>query len=536
MDLSEEKLRMLSGFLQRMKAHRVLYSLTIITTLLVGILIGTLVTRGVKGKESSSGDATPIHIAETNPQQLSSAFAEIAKQLEPSVVNISTDSVIKPRARRRSTPPGDDDQGSDPFQDFFDRFFGGQGGNGQGMPEGMRQSSLGSGVIVDPRGYIVTNNHVVERADRIRVQLQDEPEGVIHDAKVIGTDQETDLAVIKIDAKRDLPVAKLGNSDGMQVGDWVLAIGSPFGLNSTVTAGIVSAKGRNNIVPGRQFQSFFQTDAAINPGNSGGPLVNMRGEVIGINTAIYTESSGYQGVGFAMPSKVVADVYNDLIGTDHKVTRGSIGVGFQPSNPAVARVYGVKSGVTVSNVTAGGPADQAGIRRGDTITSVNGADVKNGDELVDRVSHLKPGDKAKVGFVRNGQPQTAMVTIANRAKLYDKRLGGDEESQNDNAQPAESKLGISVRAVTSEMADQLKIAPGKGVLVQDVKPGSFADEDVGLSKGDVVLEINRKPVNSEEDFRKAVAGLKSGDDVVFLVHSRRDSSPDATIFLGGTLP
>src|SRR5215471_2474040 len=359
---------MLSGFFERLKAHRVPYSLTIITTLLVGILIGTLVTRGVKGKENSSGDATPIHIAETNPQQLSSAFSEIAKQLEPSVVNISTDSVIKPRSRRAVPPGGDDDQGNDPFQDFFDRFFGGQGGNGQGLPEGMRQSSLGSGVIVDPRGYILTNNHVVERADRIRVQLQDEPEGVIHDAKVIGTDQETDLAVIKIEAKHDLPAAKLGNSDAMQVGDWVLAIGSPFGLNSTVTAGIVSAKGRNNIVPGRQFQSFFQTDAAINPGNSGGPLVNMRGEVIGINTAIYTESSGYQGVGFAMPSKVVADIYNDLIGPEHRVTRGSIGVGFQPSNPAVSRIYGVKSGVTVSNVTAGGPADQAGIRRGDTIT------------------------------------------------------------------------------------------------------------------------------------------------------------------------
>jgi serine protease Do len=322
----------------------------------------------------------------------------------------------------------------------------------------------------------------------------------------------------------------------MQVGDWVLAIGSPFGLNSTVTAGIVSAKGRNNIVPGRQFQAFLQTDAAINPGNSGGPVVNLRGEVVGINTAIYTESSGYQGVGFAMPSKVVADVYNDLIGTDHRVTRGSIGVGFQPANPAVSRMYGVKSGVTVSNVTAGGPADEAGIRRGDTITSVNGADVKNGDELVDRVSHLKPGEKAKVGFIRNGQQQTASVTIANRANLYHNRLGGDDESSNESTQPVESKLGVSVKSVTPTIAEELKIAPGKGVLVQDVKPGSFADEDVGLSKGDVILEVNRKPVNSEDDFRKAVGSLKSGDDVVFLVHSRRESSPDSTIFLGGTLP
>ncbi|HZR29402.1 MAG TPA: Do family serine endopeptidase [Terriglobales bacterium] len=523
-----------------MKAHRAFYSLTIAVTLLIGIIIGTLVTHGVKGKENSSSDAQPLHIADTSPQQLSSAFAGIAKELEPSVVNINTESVIKPRSRRRIAPPGggdegDQGQGQDPFQDFFDRFFGGQGGDGvPGGPEGMRQRSLGSGVIVDPKGYIVTNNHVVEKADRIRVQLQDEPEGVLHDAKVIGVDPETDLAVIKIEAKRELPAAKLGDSDVMQVGDWVLAIGSPFGLNSTVTAGIVSAKGRN-IVPQRQFQSMIQTDAAINPGNSGGPLVNMRGEVIGINTAIYTESAGYQGVGFAMPSKVVANVYNALIGPEHRVTRGSIGVEFQAqANPAVARVYGVKSGVTVSNVTPGGPADQAGIRTGDTLVSVNGAPVKNGDELVDKISHLPPGQKAKLGYIRNGKEDEATVTIANRAKLYANRLG-DDESENDTTQPAESKLGVTVKNITPDLADRLGVDSGKGVLVQDVKPGSFADEDVQLSKGDVILEVNRKPVNSEDDFRKAVAGLKSGDDVVFLVHVRRTPN-GSTAFLGGTLP
>jgi serine protease Do len=319
----------------------------------------------------------------------------------------------------------------------------------------------------------------------------------------------------------------------MQVGDWVLAIGSPFGLNSTVTAGIVSAKGRN-IVPGRQFQSMIQTDAAINPGNSGGPLVNMRGEVIGINTAIYTESSGYQGVGFAMPSKVAADVYNALIGTEHRVTRGSIGIGFQPPNPAVSRMYGVKSGVTVSNVTPGGPADQGGIRTGDTIISINGTAVKTGDELVDKVSHLAPGDKAKVGYVRNGKEDETTVTIANRAKLYANRLG-DEESDNDTSQPVESKLGVTVKNLTAEAAERLGVPPGKGVVVQDVKPGSFADEDVGLTQGDVIFEVNRKAVNSEDEFRKAISGLKGGDDVVFLIHGRRDAK-GATTFLGGTIP
>ena len=242
------------------------------------------------------------------------------------------------------------------MDDFFNHFFGGPGG-GQAGPGGpgdgaIRERSLGSGVIVDPKGYIVTNRHVVEKADRIRVRFEDDPPGVQHDAKVIGTDQETDLAVIKVEMDRALPAAKMGNSDSMQVGDWVLAVGSPFGLTETVTAGIVSAKGRD-IVPGRQFQTFIQTDAAINPGNSGGPLVNMNGEVIGINTAILSETNAYAGVGFALPSKTVVDVYNQLTGPEHKVSRGSIGIMFDAvENPAIARVYGSGSGVTVSSVVA----------------------------------------------------------------------------------------------------------------------------------------------------------------------------------------
>ena len=296
---------------------------------------------------------------------------------------------------------GDEDN---PFQDFFNRFFGGQPGQGggQGGQDGgmgdMRERSLGSGVIVDPKGYIVTNNHVVEKADRIRVKLMNDPATVTYDATVVGVDRETDLAVIKIDAKKPLPAAKLGNSDAMEVGDWVLAVGSPFGLEETVTAGIVSAKGRN-IVPGRQFESFIQTDAAINPGNSGGPLVNMNGEVIGINTAIYTSAGGYQGVGFAMPSNTVVSVYNQLIGPDHKVARGSIGVEFNAvPNPAVARVYGVTSGVTIASVTPNGPADKAGLKTGDTIVSVNGKQVKNGDELVAEISALEAGKQRQAGL------------------------------------------------------------------------------------------------------------------------------------------
>lgn len=535
-----------SGFLRKFKANRFISTLTIAITLAVGILIGTVVSHGVKGKEqqaNTSADAQQLQIPPApSPQQLSSTFSVIAKQLEPSVVNINTESTVKPPSRRRGMPGGGqgDQGGEDPFQDFFNRFFGGPGGGpgGQigpdGVPQDLRERALGSGVIVDPRGYIVTNNHVVQGADHIRVHLTGEPEIVQHDAKVIGTDLETDLAVIKIDVKRELPVAKLGNSDAEQVGDWVLAIGSPFGLNSTVTAGIVSAKGRN-IVPRRQFQSMIQTDAAINPGNSGGPLVNMRGEVVGINTAIYTESNGYQGVGFAMPSNVVIPVYDQLIGPEHVVTRGSIGVEFNAvANPAVARIYGVTTGITVASVSPGGPADQAGIKTGDTITSVNGKTVKDGDQLVSEISGIKPGTKATLGYVRNGKQGETAVTIANRAKLYANRLGDESEIPN-NGQPQESKLGVTVGNVTPDIADRLGIAPNKGVIVQDVKPGTFADEDANLSRGDIILEVNKKPVNSVEEFRITTSGLKSGDDVVFLIHPPREKA-GVTVFAGGTLP
>ncbi len=525
-----------SAFRERLKAHRWSSTLVVLLTLAVGILIGTLISFGVKGQEKGGGasGATPLTVP--SPKQLSNQFTQIAKQLEPAVVNINTESTVQnPHHRRMPTPnaphgPGQNPDEDNPFQDFFDRFF----GQGQGPSGPIRQRSLGSGIIVDPKGYIVTNRHVVEKADRVRVKFADDPQGSPgHDAKVIGTDQETDLAVIKVDVNKSLPYAKIGNSDGMQVGDWVLAIGSPFGLNATVTAGIVSYIGRN-IVPGRQFQSFIQTDAAINPGNSGGPLVNLDGQVIGINTAIITGGEGYEGVGFALPSNTVAQVYNQLIGPEHRVTRGSIGVEFAAeANPAVARVYGVKSGVTIANVVSGSPADQAGLKVGDTIVSVDGKPVKNGDELVADISSRKPGSTAKIGYMRNGKEGSTSVTIANRAKLFASRLGEEEEG-NGEATPTPSKLGLSVQNITREIGERLSITPGKGVIVTEVKPGSFAD-DVGLSRGDVILEINKQPVNSDDDFRKISQGLKSGQDVVFLVRQGRGRN-QGTIFLGGTLP
>jgi serine protease Do len=521
-----------SGLWLRLKANRAAYTFTILATLTVGILIGTIVSKGVKGQESKKSADSPAPLSVPAPTQLSNQFSQIAKQLEPTVVNINTESTIKNPHRRRGFPPdqgGGNNDDQNPFDDFFDRFFGNQGSQGP-----IREHSLGSGVIVDGKGYIVTNRHVVEKADRIQVILQDDPPGVLHDAKVIGTDQETDLAVIKIDAEKPLPIAKLGNSDSMQVGDWVLAVGSPFGLQETVTAGIVSAKGRN-IVPNRQFQSFIQTDAAINPGNSGGPLVNLSGEVIGINTAILTDTNAYAGVGFALPSNTVVNVYNQLIGPEHRVSRGSIGIEFTAKeNPAIARVYGVASGVTIANVIPGTPAEAAGMKVGDTVTSVDGKPVKNGDELVADIASRKPGSKITLGYVRNGKKQEATVTVADRAKLFASRLGEEEEGGEETT-PKASKLGLSVGAVTSDYADRLDIPAGKGVIVRDVKPGSFAD-DVGLARGDVVLEVNKQPVNSEDDFSRVVSALKSGQDVVFLVRQRGAGRQDGTIFLAGTLP
>src|SRR5580700_4116951 len=518
----------------RIKAHRWAYTLSILATLSVGILIGTVISYGVKGKEGQKSDATPLSLP--SPQQMSNTFSQIAKQLEPSVVNINTESTIKNVHRRRGQNPDDDDSGGG-MDDFFNHFFGGPGGHAvPGTPNDgpIRERSLVSGVIVDPKGYIVTNRHVVEKADRIRVRFEDDPPGVQHDAKVIGTDQETDLAVIKVDMDRALPSAKMGNSDSMQVGDWVLAVGSPFGLSETVTAGIVSAKGRD-IVPGRQFQTFIQTDAAINPGNSGGPLVNMNGEVIGINTAILSETNAYAGVGFALPSKTVAEVYNQLTGPEHRVTRGSIGITFDAvENPAIMRVYGAGSGVTVSSVVAGSPADQAGLKVGDTITAIDSKKVTKGTELVSDIASRKPGSKATLGFLRNGKSQEASVTIADRAKLFAARLG-DEQAADEESTPKPSKLGVTVRKLTPEMADRLDIPSGKGVIVQEVKPNSFA-EDIGLGRGDVILEVNKQPVNSEDELAHVESGLKSGQDVVFLVRQRGSTRQDGTAFLAGTLP
>ncbi len=547
--------------LDRLRASRLASTFTILGTLSAGILIGSVAVHGVRGneKQTDSSDATPLKIP--NPVTLSTTFTQLAKDVGPAVVNINTETLPQEESRPRrrgpraapAVPPGGDDdndqdqapgpgqgQGQGPdqnFQDFFNRFFGGQGQGGGGAEQGGDQvrESLGSGFIVDPRGYIITNNHVVEKADRIYVKLSTDPEGFQgRPGKVVGVDKDTDLAVVKIETKEPLPTVKMGNSDASQVGDWVVAIGSPFALTQTVTAGIVSARNRT-IEKGAagQFQHFIQTDAAINPGNSGGPLVNMADQVIGVNTAILTQSAGYEGIGFAMPSNTVIGVYNDLIGPEHKVIRGSIGVQFQGVlSPAVQRVYGFKSGVLVSAVSPHGPADQAGMKGGDIITTVDGKSIKDGDALVTDIAARKPGSTVHLGYLRNGQEASATLTIADRAKLYAAQPAAQNGDNGPESAPnaSEGKLGLTVEAVPQALTSK----GIHGVLVTQVKPGSFADE-AGLQAGLVITEINRQPVTSIDQFQSVVSGLKSGQDVGFRVIDSRSPNAGGN-YLGGTLP
>jgi serine protease Do len=550
MDSMDTSTSNFASWIKRIRSHRLTTSFALLATLSAGILVGSVITHGVSGKEQApdSSDAKPLVVPSATT--LSNGFSQIVKQVGPAVVNINTESLPKQsqtrRNRRNGRPPlGDDDQGD--MQDFFNRFFGNPGGgddDSDGGPMGGERRALGSGFIVDPRGYIITNNHVVDKADKIYVRLSTDPDNPTdpgRPAKIIGTDKETDIAVIKIEAEKPLPTIKLGNSDSAQVGDWVLAIGSPFGLSQTVSAGIVSAKNRSIDEPSpsgvsqSQFQRFIQTDAAINPGNSGGPLVDMAGQVIGMNTAIYTSSMGSMGVGFAMPANTIVNVYNMLIGPEHKVVRGSIGISFQSAtSSAVGRVYGFKNGIIVSTVTPNGGAAKAGIKAGDVIVSIDGRQIKDGDDLVNDISARKVGSTVKLGYLREGKQNTADVTIGDRAKTYADLAG---ENDNDDNTPQESdagqtKLGITVSAIPPAVAQ--KSGMSRGVIVTAVRPGSFADE-IGLNKGAIITEINRKPVTDEASYRAIVSSLKSKDDVVFVIHSPYQKGNGNT-YVGGTLP
>jgi serine protease Do len=509
------------------RQRKVLVAVLVAFTLSVGVLIGSVVSGRVSAmKTFVATGATPLAVPDPVPS--SSSFSGIVNRVEPAVVNIATTQVLERHStRKKRSEPYDQE---DPMQDFFDRFFDGQK---NGPPQAER--SLGSGVIVDKRGYILTNNHVVEQATRIQVTL--DGDSTKYTAKVIGVDEPTDLAVIKIEAKKDLPTAKLGNSDGVEVGDWVLAIGSPFGLSATVTAGIISAKDRGGV--GQQFQRFLQTDAAINPGNSGGPLVSLAGEVIGINTAIITGSRGYEGVGFALPSTTAINVYNQIV-AQGRVTRGSIGVSFteeRGTNPITLKGLGAPYGVVIEAVEPGSPAEKAGLKGGDVITNVNGNPVKNGNDLVNPIAQASIGSKVKLNYIRQqskGDPEhkETTATVEDRTRVFPNTAGrmGDQPGE-----AAPSEFGLHVEELTPERARGVGIAAQKGVLVTEVEPASFAD-DLQFLRGDVIAEVNRQSVTSVDEYRKTVSKLKPGDQVVFKVLRRQDSDRVLTVFLPGVVP
>ncbi|MBW2248410.1 MAG: Do family serine endopeptidase, partial [Deltaproteobacteria bacterium] len=417
----------------------------------------------------------PASAVETNDHTILSypeSFNELAENSSPAVVNIRTIKTIKGGGRVfrqfKKGPFGE----NDPFNDFFDRFFGDE------RPHDFKQRSLGSGFIINKDGYIVTNNHVVENADKIEVILKDEKE---FDAEIVGRDANTDLALIKIKPDRDLPVLLFGDSDALKVGQWVVAIGSPFGLEHTVTAGIVSAKGR--VIGSGPYDDFIQTDASINPGNSGGPLINMQGKVVGINTAII---AGGSGIGFAIPINLAKNIV-DQLKSSGEVIRGWLGVGIQDISKQVAEYYGIKSkkGVLVTEVFPDDPADKAGIEPQDIILSINGIEVGTSREITSMIADLGVGETVKIKALRNGKTRTFSVKIAKREETRISARSTRKEKQ--------TELGISVENVTPEIARRFNLKDAKGVIVSAVEPDSKADE-AGVKRLDIIKEINHKSI------------------------------------------
>lgn len=504
----------LNWFFGSLGERKLLSATLVLFTLALGILIGTLISSNVNAaKESPAApDAKPLEIPE--PVALSNEFTKIAQKIRPSVVNIQVEALPK-RTEGGRTPR--DREG---MEDFFRKFFGLPDGPGDFSDPDRRRPGEGSGVIVGENGYIITNRHVVEGVDRVRVRLVEDEK--LYDARLIGSDDETDIAVIKIDAGRKLQPAPFGNAAAVEVGDWALAVGSPFGYRESVTVGIISAKSREVQSSGspRPFQKFLQTDAAINPGNSGGPLVNIRGEVIGINTAIVTRSGGYEGLGFALASNIAADVYNKII-KHGKVPRGSIGISFRPSDPALLRTYGAPGGgVFVEGVRPkDGPAARAGIKPEDVIVEINGKPIHDGDQLIDLVASIPIGTKVPIVIVRDRERHALEVEIADRAELFRDELSMGPEPETSPGESAEVLFGISVKNLTDADREQLGYEGEDGVIVTEVEPASFA-EDIGLQVRDIVVAINREPVTSLRDIRQIQDTLKPGDDVVFKVMSR----------------
>ncbi|HXH09705.1 MAG TPA: DegQ family serine endoprotease [Alphaproteobacteria bacterium] len=471
---------------------RVRYGVIVLLVLLIGIGVGTMVDT------SSGGQGTPFW-TETPPKSMpiiqAPNFADLAEHLRPSVVNISTTQVVKGQRRMLPRFPFPSPFGErDPFEEFFERFFGGEGPQRE-----FRRRSLGSGFIITKDGYIVTNNHVVENATDIKISLTDKDE---YDAKVVGRDPKTDVALIKIDAKKELPVVALGDSDKLRVGEWVMAIGNPFGLGHTVTAGIVSAKGR--IIGAGPYDDFIQTDASINPGNSGGPLFNMNGQVVGINTAIVATG---QGIGFAIPINMAKDLLGQLR-EKGRVVRGWLGVQVQRVTPELAKSFGLdrERGALVADVMPDTPAARAGIERGDIIVEFNGRKIEEMTDLPRVVANTPPGTEVPVKLLRKGQERVVQVTIAEMQEERMAAAGGT----------LEESLGMTVQELTPEIARSLGVSETKGVVVTNVEDDSPADE-AGVRRGDVILEVNQRKIETLKDYRAAIGRMSSADSLLLLI-------------------
>jgi len=448
-----------------------------------------------------SANSLPKNDKLTTAKSLGQAFVEVARKVQPSVVNIPTEKTITMRPWDRF---GEDFFKGSPFEAFFRGF--GFGPREKGKEYRHKQRSGGSGVIVDKEGYILTNNHVIEGADKVKVRLND---GREFTATVKGQDPRTDLAVLHIKAK-DLPVATLGDSDKLEVGEWAIAIGSPFGLEHTVTVGVISAKGRSGLGTGT-YEDFIQTDASINPGNSGGPLVNIDGEVIGINAMIIQPGTG---IGFAIPINMAKQILNDLIKTG-KVVRPWLGLSVQDLTPEMVEHFKVKEkeGVLVGQVHPNTGAEKAGLQSGDIIKSVDDKPVKNVNELIKEIQKKKVGQKVKLNLIRDGKPLTVEVITS---AMPDKPEISKEVE-------VEEKLGAKVQELTPQLAARYRITGVKrGIVIISIEEGSIADE-IGLQEGDVILEINRKKVETLKDFEKAIKDANFEKGVVFYLHRRGSS-------------
>ncbi len=444
------------------------------------------------------------------------SFADVAKKISPAVVNISTVRIVRQPFSSRQWMFNDPST-----QEFFEHFFG---------PRGLREmpaqksTSLGSGVIVDKRGYVLTNSHVVEKGTEILVKLKD---GKEYQAEVVGTDPKTDLAIIKLNGRRTWPAAEMGDSDKVRVGDWVVALGSPFGLEQTVTAGIISAKGRT--IGQGPYDNFLQTDASINPGNSGGPLVNMQGQVIGINTAIFSRSGGSLGIGFAIPINMAAKIYRDIVNTG-VVHRGWIGVYIQALTPELARHFKLKNtkGVLLSAVVEGGPAERAGLRVGDVVVKFNGKPVDSPNDLQRLVAQADENQTVTLRIIRNGSKKRIKVRMGDQAKSEGRAI---TKSVGDPVSKSRSTLlGLEVENLTRETARRLGTSVLSGVVVKAVQSGSPA-EAAGISPGDIIREVNRRRVRNQEEFQRLVKALKPGDDLLILIKRQ-----DYTIFVAMKIP